>query len=87
MIFQNRVSAFVFDQVEGLAVGAEAGIVQNLRNLQHDLPELVHGNDHNAPVGGLNALLLQMAEEGIEVLVRKVVSPLQGDGPVTAGQQ
>ena len=53
-----QIRPLVFDEVEGLPVGGEAGVVQHLGGLQEHFPELVHGDDHHAFVGGLDPLLL-----------------------------
>ena len=70
-----------------LAVCCEAGVVQDLRDLQHDLAELVHGDDDHALVGGLDAMLLQVLIEGVETAADEEVPPLQGHGPVAAGEK
>ena len=82
-----QIRPFVLNQVEGLAIAGEAGVVQHLGDLQHHLSELVHGDDHHPFVGGLDPRLLQVLEKGIEVLGDKEVPPFQGDRPVPAGEE
>ena len=72
----SKVRQLVFDEVEVLAVCCEAGVVQDLRDLQHDLAELVHGDDDHALVGGLDAMLLQVFVEGVETAADEEVPPL-----------
>ena len=72
----SKVRQLVFDEIELLAICREAGVVQDLRDLLHDLTELIHSDDDHALVGGLDALLVQVLVEGVEAAVHKEVPSL-----------